>query len=430
MKILIKNGLVVNYDGSKKANVLIENELIAKIFDPKENFDENLVDEIIDAKDKFVVPGLIDMHVHFRDPGLEYKDDIKSGSRSAVAGGVTTACCMANTKPVNDNAVITRDIIARANQIGLIDLLPIGAITKSLDGKGIVEIGDMVEAGACAFSDDGLPVTSSDVMRSALEYTKFHNSFVINHSQDCSLCCGGHMNEGKISAKIGIKGMPSEQEEIMIARDILLSKLTGGHIHLAHVSSAYALKMIKDAKNQGLNVTCEVTPHHFTFSEDELINYDTNFKMSPPLRTKNDIKAVKLALQDGTADIIVTDHAPHNTDEKFQEFDKAPFGILGLQTLIPLTLKLVEDKTISLEKFVELTSKNPAKILKLSDRGEISVGKIADIAIIDPKIKYIYDENLNQSKSNNSPLFGKELTGAAIYTIKKGKIVFKFPQVL
>lgn len=428
MKILIKNGLVVNYNGSKKANVVIKDDLIAKISDLNENLNENF-DEIIDANGKFVVPGLIDMHVHFRDPGFEYKDDIKSGSCSAVAGGVTTACCMANTNPINDNATITRDMIIKAKNIGLIDLLPIGAISKSMDGKSVVEIGDMVEAGACAFSDDGLPVVSSEVMRTALEYAKFHNSFIINHSQDCSLNCGGHMNEGKISAKIGIKGMPREQEEIMISRDILLSKLTGGHIHLAHVSSAYALKMIKDAKNQGLNVTCEVTPHHFTFSEDELINYDTNFKMSPPLRTKSDVEAVKLALQDGTADIIVTDHAPHNTDEKFQEFDKAPFGILGLQTLIPLTLKLVEDKTITLEKFVELTSKNPAKILKLSDRGEISIGKIADITIIDPDIKYIYDEKINKSKSKNSPLFNKELKGASVITIKKGKVVFRFPEV-
>ncbi|AII14259.1 dihydroorotase, multifunctional complex type [Campylobacter iguaniorum] len=425
MTTLIKNATIINATQTLKANILIENEIIKSI-----SSDEPKADKIIDASGKLVFPGLIDMHVHFRDPGLEYKDDIITGSMSAVAGGVTTCCPMANTNPVNDNAVITRDMIAKAKKRGLIDLLPIGAITKGMGGKGITEMGDMSEAGCVAFSDDGLPVSSSDVMRSALEYSAFHKSFIINHSQDCSLCRGGHMNEGKMSMLLGIKGMPREQEEIMISRDMLLAKLTGGHIHVAHVSSAYSLKLIEQAKKDGINITCEVCPHHFTFDESELISYDTNFKMSPPLRTKSDVEAMRNGLKNGSIDVICTDHAPHHTDEKFLEFDKAPFGILGLQTLVPLTLNLVRQGVISYNDMARLTSKNPAKILNLPNKGEIKEGFLADIAIIDPDFEYVYDESLNKSKSKNSPLLGKKLKGASLITIKSGRVVFDFPNVV
>ncbi|MDO5046312.1 dihydroorotase [Campylobacter sp.] len=425
MTTLIKNATIVNFNETKKANILIDGEKIADI-----TTDEPQADIVIDASGKLVMPGLIDMHVHFRDPGLEYKDDINSGSESAVAGGVTTCLPMANTNPINDNAVITRDMIAKAKARGLIDLLPIGAITKSMGGNKVVEMGDMINAGAVAFSDDGLPVASSDVMRYALEYSKHFGSFVINHSQDCSLCRGGHMNEGRVSAILGIKGMPREQEEIMVSRDLLLAKLTGGHIHIAHVSSEWSLKLIKQARDEGINVTCEVTPHHFTYTEDELMNYDTNFKMSPPLRTKSDVTAVREAIANGLVDVIVTDHAPHHDDEKFIEFDKAPFGILGLQTLIPLTLNLVRDGLISYEKMVELTSTNAAKMLNLKDKGVIAKGMLADLVIVDPEMEYIYDKNLNKSKSSNSPLIGKMLKGAAVKTIKNGKVVFDFPNVV
>ncbi|MGP1484819.1 MAG: dihydroorotase [Campylobacter sp.] len=424
MTILIKNGTIINHNETKKANILIQDDKISLI-----TTDEPNADKVIDATGKVIMPGLIDMHVHFRDPGLEYKDDIISGSQTAVAGGVTTCCAMANTNPINDNAVITRDMIQKAKNRGLIDLLPIGAITKSMDGKKCVEMGDMIEAGAVAFSDDGLPVSSSDVMRHALEYSKFHNSFIINHSQDCSLCRGGHINEGRISAILGIKGMPKEQEEIMVSRDLLLAKLTGGHIHIAHVSSAWSLKLIKQAKDEGINVTCEATPHHFTFTEDELLGYNTNFKMSPPLRTSEDVEAIRNGLKNGLIDVIVTDHAPHHNDEKFLEFDKAPFGILGLQTLIPLTLELVNDNIINYQQMVKLTSYNPAKILNLTDRGEIKTSMKADIVIIDPDLEYVYDKNLNKSKSCNSPLLGKKLKGAAVMTIKNGNIVFDFPNL-
>ncbi|MEE3694463.1 dihydroorotase [Campylobacter sp. CLAX-22107-21] len=425
MKTLIKNGTIINANESKKANILIQDDKIIAI-----TTDEPSADIVIDANGKLVMPGLIDIHVHFRDPGFEYKDDIITGSQTAVAGGVTACCPMANTNPVNDNAAITRDMIEKAKKRGLIDLMPIGAITKGMKGGGITEMGEMSEAGCVAFSDDGLPVSSSDVMRAALEYSAFHGSFIINHSQDCSLCRNGHMNEGLMSMKLGIKGMPREQEEIMISRDMLLAKLTGGHIHIAHVSSAWSLKLIETAKKEGINITCEVCPHHFTFDESELENYDTNYKMSPPLRTKADVEAMRDGLKNGIIDIICTDHAPHHNDEKQREFDKAPFGILGLQTLIPLTLNLVRDGVISLNKMVELTSLNPAKLLKLKDRGVIAEGYLADITIVDPDFEYLYDEKLNKSKSQNSPLLGKKLKGAAIKTIKSGRLVYDFPNVV
>ncbi|WP_086252656.1 dihydroorotase [Campylobacter devanensis] len=425
MKTLIKNGTIINANESKKANILIQDDKIIAI-----TTDEPSADIVIDANGKLVMPGLIDIHVHFRDPGFEYKDDIITGSQTAVAGGVTACCPMANTNPVNDNAAITRDMIEKAKKRGLIDLMPIGAITKGMKGGGITEMGEMSEAGCVAFSDDGLPVSSSDVMRAALEYSAFHGSFIINHSQDCSLCRNGHMNEGLMSMKLGIKGMPREQEEIMISRDMLLAKLTGGHIHIAHVSSAWSLKLIEIAKKEGINITCEVCPHHFTFDDSYLENYDTNYKMSPPLRTKADVEAMRDGLKNGVIDIICTDHAPHHSDEKEREFDKAPFGILGLQTLIPLTLNLVRDGVISLNKMVELTSLNPAKLLKLNDRGKIEIGYLADITIVDPEFEYIYDDNLNKSKSKNSPLLGKKLKGAAIKTIKSGRLVYDFPNVV
>ncbi len=425
MRLLIKNGTIINSDSTIKANVLIEDSKIIDIVE-----DEPLVDEIIDAKDMIIVPGLIDMHVHFRDPGYEYKDDIESGSKAAVAGGVTTCLPMANTNPLNDNSSITESMILKSKKIGLIDLLPIGAVSKGFKGESIVEMGDMIEAGAVAFSDDGLPITNSSVMRSALEYASSFNSFVISHSEDCCLAHSGVMNEGEISTILGLKGMPSEKEEIMVARDMLLAKLTGGHIHIAHVSSQWSLKLIELAKKEGINVTCEVTPHHFSFTDQKLLDYDTNYKMSPPLRSQKDMEAMREGLKNGLVDVIATDHAPHHSDEKFVEFEKAPFGILGLQTLIPLTLKLVEEEVISLNKMVELTSSKPAKLLKLKDKGTIDKGMLADITIIDPNLEYVYDDNLNKSKSKNSPLLNEKLKGAAVYTIKSGKLVYKFPECL
>ena len=428
MSILIKNGLVVNHDEIFKADVLIKDDKIAQI--SPEICTDN-VDEVIDANDKLIFPGLIDMHVHFRDPGFEYKDDIETGSKCAVAGGVTTALPMANTNPVNDSPLITRAMIEKANKFKLIDLLPIGAITKGFGGEGLTPMGSMLQAGAVAFSDDGRPVASSEVMKVALEYAKHFGSFIISHCEDCSLCPNGVMHEGKVSAILGLNGMPREKEEIMTSRDLLLAKLTGAHIHIAHVSSEWSLKLIKMAKSQGVNVTCEVTPHHFSFTDECLMDYDTNFKMSPPLREQSDKLAIRDALKSGLIDVIATDHAPHHSDEKFVEFNKAPFGILGLATLVPLTLSLIKERVISLTDMARLCSFAPARILNLSDKkGKIAEGFLADIAIIDPNLEYVYNDALNFSKSRNSPLFGKKLHGANILTIKSGRIVYKFGKIL
>lgn len=418
MSMLLKGLKIVNHDGIEEGNLLIEKDIIKAITRETPEAKETL-----DLSGLVAVPGLIDMHVHFRDPGLEYKEDIISGSKAAVAGGVTTCLPMANTKPVNDNSAITRYMIDKARECGLIDLYPVGAITKGMKGEELTEMGDMLEAGAIAFSDDGLPVMNSEVMRRALEYIKTFGSFVISHPEDKNLAGKGVIHDGKVATITGLKGIPAEAEEIMVIRDILLAKATKSRIHIAHVSTKGSVKLIKWAKEEGIDVTCEAAPHHFSFDEECLLGYDTNYKMNPPLREKEDIEAITDALKSGIIDVIATDHAPHHVDEKFVEFDNAAFGITGLQTLIPLTLKLIKEDKLRWQDFVRLTSYNPAKILKFSEKGELKVKKRADITIIDPDFSYVFDENINKSKSYNSPLFKKELTGIAKLTIKNGKIV-------
>lgn len=420
MSLLLKNCEIVNFNKTIKGDILIEDDKIKKIGDLNDN-----ADMVIDCSGKIVVPGLIDMHVHFRDPGLEYKEDIESGSKAAVAGGVTTCLPMANTKPVNDNAYITTYMIDKAKKVGLIDLYPVGAITKGLEGQELAEIGEMKGAGAIAFSDDGKPVMNSEVMRRAAEYIKGVGGIVLSHSEDANLAAKGAINDGKIATLTGLKGIPDEAEEIMIARDILISKLTGTHFHFCHVSTKGSLDLIRFAKEKGLNITCEVAPHHFSLTEDELLSYDTNYKMNPPLRSKEDVEAIKQALKEGLVDCIATDHAPHHSDEKFVEFDLAAFGIIGLQTLVPLTLKLVEEGVITINDFVKFTSYNPAKVLGLNDRGIIEEGKLADISVIDPQKEYIFDEKLNRSKSTNTPYWGKMLKGINCLTIKSGRVVYE-----
>lgn len=425
MKLALKNCLIINHNESFEANILIEDEKIKDITNEDINGDN-----VIDCHNKAVLPGIIDMHVHFRDPGFEYKEDIISGSRAAVAGGITTCLPMANTYPVNDNAGMTRYMVERNKKLGLVDLLPIGSITKKMEGKELVEMGDMLKAGAIAFSDDGLPVGNSEVMRRSMEYAKGFGSFIISHSEDRELSQGGMINEGEISTITGLSGIPSASEDIGVARDILLAKLTKSHIHICHVSSKVALKIIKMAKKERVNVSCEVTPHHFSFTEESLLDYNTNYKMNPPLRSTEDQEMLICGMKDGTIDVIATDHAPHHTDEKHIEFGNAAFGIIGLQTLIPLSLKLVKDKKIDLNDFVRLTSYNPSKILKLDDRGSIEKGKLADIIVIDKDKEYIFDDTINQSKSCNNPLYNTTLKGCALYTIKKGRLVYKFPDIL
>lgn len=420
MSILLKNCTIVNADITHQGDILIENDKITKIGSLS-----NQADTVLNCSGKIVVPGLIDMHVHFRDPGFEYKEDIESGSHAAVAGGVTTCLPMANTKPVNDNAYITTYMINKCKKIGLIDIYPVGAITKGLNGEELAEIGEMRFAGALAFSDDGKPVMNSEVMRRAAEYIKGLGGIILSHPEDKDLAGKGVINDGKIATITGLKGIPAEAEEIIIARDILISKLTGAHFHFCHVSTKGSVDLIRYAKDKGLSISCEASPHHFSLTEDELINYDTTYKMNPPLRAKEDLEALKTGLKDGTIDCIATDHAPHHIDEKFVEFDLAAFGIIGLQTLVPLSLNLVREGVITLNDFVRLTSFNPAKILGINDRGRIEEGNLADIAIIDTDREYIFDETFNKSKSSNTPFMGKKLKGINTLTIKSGKIVYE-----
>lgn len=423
MKTLLKNCKIVNHEKTIDGNILIDGELIADVNAPA----DTQADKIIDCKGKYAMPGLIDLHVHLRDPGLEYKEDIISGSKAAVAGGVTAICPMANTKPVNDNSSITKYMIDKGKELGICDIFPIGAMTKKMDGEELTEMGDMSAAGAIGFSDDGKPVCDAEVFRRAAEYASQFNSFVISHAEDKSLAGKGVINDSEVATITGLRGIPAESEEVMVARDILMSKLTGAHVHICHISTKGTLELIRWAKAQGLNVTCEVTPHHFKLTDKELLSYDTNYKMNPPLRGEADVEAMKDGLKNGDIDCIVTDHAPHHIDEKNVEFDLAMFGITGLQTMLPLSLELVADGVINMNDLVRLTSYTPAKLIKKGDRGEIANGKLADIVIVDADKEYTFDKELNASKSTNSPFLDKTMKGAALYTIKNGKVVFEFP---
>jgi dihydroorotase len=366
------------------------------------------------------------MHVHLREPGQEHKETISSGCAAAVAGGFTSVCPMPNTSPINDNAAITRYMIEQGERAALANVFPIGAITKSSDGSELAEMGEMKAAGAVAVSDDGRPVPHAGIMRRAMQYAKDFDLPVIDHCEDKSVSAGGVMHEGRISLLLGLKGMPALAEEIDVVRDLLIAKETGAHIHIAHVSTKGAIEAVRRAKNEGINVTCEVAPHHFTLTDRSVEGYDTNTKMAPPLRSEQHVEAVIEAIKDGTIDAIASDHAPHHADEKALEYDKAPFGIIGLETSIGLAMtELVYKGIISLERLVELYSANPTKILRLGDRGTLKAGSVADITILDPDRQWTYINSESRSKSRNSPFDGREFRGAAIATIVGGRFVFK-----
>jgi dihydroorotase len=417
---MLKNGFVVR-DKVVQTNIIIDNGKIADITDELPQGAADI--EVLDCTGLHILPGLIDMHVHLREPGYEYKEDLKSGSRAAVQGGVTSICSMANTNPPVDNSSIVSWIKRRSDEIGLCDILPYAALTKGMKGEELTEIGDILSAGACGFSDDGRPVASSEVMRRGLEYTRFFGSFIACHEEDAPLFNGGSMHEGRVSAECGIKGAPAEAESIMVARDIELVRLTGGRIHLCHISSRRSVEHIWRAKEAGLNVTAEVTPNHLTLTEEMCRSYNSFSKVNPPLRSEADRLALLDALKSGVIDCIASDHAPHHLDDKLKEFDYAAFGMIGLQLIVPLISRLVEDGVISWSEFANITAANPAKILNLSDRGVIARGKVADIAVIDSKCEYIFDESINVSKSQNTPYWKEKLKGKAVYTIKNGKIV-------
>lgn len=429
MKLLIANGHLIDPAAHENTgmSVLIEDGRVSAWIRPNETPPEGC--EVFDASGLLVAPGFIDMHVHLREPGQEHKETIASGCAAAVAGGWTSVCPMPNTQPVNDNAAITRYMIEQAERAGSANVFPIGAITKSSDGSELAEMGEMKAAGAVAVSDDGRPVPSAGIMRRAMQYAKDFDLPVVDHCEDKSLSSGGVMNEGKISLLLGLKGMPGLAEDIDVVRDILLSKETGAHIHIAHVSTAGAIEAVRRAKNDGINVTCEVTPHHFTLTDKAVEGYDTNTKMAPPLRSEKDLAAILDGLKDGTIDAIATDHAPHHQDEKALEYDRAPFGITGLETAIGLAFnELVHKGVIDLARLVELCSTNPARIFRLKDRGTLKRGSIADITIIDPELRWTYRNGESRSKSRNSPFDGWEFAGSAVATIVGGRVVSVDPR--
>src|SRR6478609_10833909 len=380
----------------------------------------------IDATGRLVLPGFIDLHVHFREPGFEYKESIQSGAAAAVAGGFTSVCCMPNTNPVNDNQAITEFILDRARVAGFANVFPIGAITKGSEGKELAEIGDLRRAGCVAISDDGKPVMNSLVMRRAMEYALAFDVPVVDHCEDLHLAEGGCMNEGTISTELGLPGMPAAAEDVMVARNVSLAELTGARLHLAHISTVGSVRMVREAKARGIKVTAEACPHHFTLTDEVVRGFNTLAKMNPPLRTWQDVQAIKEGLRDGTIDAIATDHAPHATQEKQQGFTEAPFGIVGLETALSLTLALVEEGVLSLESAIEKLSAAPARAFGLA-KGTLTVGADADVAIIDPQAHWEVDPGKFRSKSRNTPFAGWKVKGLVVRTIVGGRVVFEAP---
>jgi len=431
MRLLIKNGYIIDpaqgINGGK--NLLIEDGQVAGLFNHRDSVPNDV--EIFDATGLIVAPGFIDMHVHLREPGHEYKETIASGAAAAVAGGFTTICAMPNTDPINDSAAVTRFIIEQAARAGLATVFPIGAITKNSIGTELAEMGEMKDAGIVAVSDDGRPVPSAGMMRRAMEYARGFDLPVIDHCEDKSLVRGGVMHEGHWSLVLGLRGAPAAAEEVDAQRDCVLGELTGARVHLAHVSTRGAIDAVRRAKLKGLPVSCEVAPHHWALTDEAVENYDTNMKMSPPLRSQDHVEAIFEGLRDGTIDAIASDHAPHHADEKALEFDEAPFGITGLETSVGLAFEqLVRPGIISLERLVELCATNPARILSLHDRGTLRAGARADVTVLDPEFAWTYDVSRSKSKSRNTPFDGYGFTGAAVATIVSGRMVYIHPEYL
>jgi dihydroorotase len=426
MKLLIANGHLIDPAASENTgmNVFIEDGKVSAWIKPTEAQPTDC--ELFDAAGLLVAPGFIDLHVHLREPGQEHKETIATGCAAAVAGGWTSVCPMPNTNPVNDNAAITRYMIEQAERAGLANVFPIGAITKLSDGSELAEMGEMKAAGAVAVSDDGRPVPNAGIMRRAMQYASDFDMPVIDHCEDKSLSSGGVMHEGRVSLLLGLRGIPALAEDMDVVRDIILAKETGAHIHIAHVSTKGAVEAVRRAKSEGVKVTCEVTPHHFTLIDEAVEGYDTNTKMAPPLRSREHLEAIIAGIKDGTIDAIATDHAPHHADEKALEYDRAPFGITGLETAIGLAFEqLVHAGVIDLVRLVELCSTKPASIFKLRKRGTLAPGSVGDVTILDPDLKWTYNNFESRSKSRNSPFDGREFTGAAVASIVSGRIVYQ-----
>lgn len=423
MNLLIKNGRVIDPSQGldDTLDVVVENGLVKEI---GKGLNAPAGAEVVDASGKYVVPGLIDMHVHLRDPGLEYKEDIVSGTRAAAAGGFTSVCCMPNTKPVIDNKSVASYIINKAKAEGLCNVFPVGSITYGLTGERMSEMGELKEAGCVAVSDDGRPVCNSELMRRSLQYAAGIGIMVISHAEELELVGEGTMNEGYTSTELGLKGIPRVAEDIATAREVMLAEYTKSPIHIAHVSTSGSVRIIREAKARGVQVTCETAPHYFTLTDDAVRGYNTNAKMNPPLREADDVAAIKAGLADGTIDAIATDHAPHHLDEKDVEFNVAMNGIIGLETSLPLSLKLVTDGVLTLNQMIEKMTCNPSNILGLQ-RGNLKAGSVADITVIDSSAEWVVEADKLASKSKNSPFLGWRVKGAAECTILAGKVVYK-----
>jgi dihydroorotase len=430
MLMLIRGGRVIDpgnlddimdiFISDGKIDEIIKHGLTSSEY--PESIFEHPETRIIDASGKIVTPGLIDMHVHLREPGFEYKETIETGCLAAAFGGFTAVCTMPNTNPVNDCRQVTEYILKKALAADTARVYPVAAISQGLKGDGLCEYGELKEAGVIALSDDGNPVMNSQLMRRALEYAKGFGLLVISHCEDLDLAAGGVMNEGSVATSMGLAGIPNASESIMVMRDIALSELTGAPIHIAHVSTEESVQAIRDAKTRGVNVTAETAPHYFTITDKSVKEYNTNAKMNPPLRSNHDREAICQGLDDGTIDVIATDHAPHSSIEKEVEFDMAANGIIGLETSVSLGMKLVEDEVITITDLVEKMSTNPARILGLESG--LTVGNPADITIIDPDISYRVDADSFQSLSRNTPFDGWNMKGRAVLTMVEGKIVF------
>lgn len=430
MKLVIKNGIIVNpaRKQHEKGDIVIENGKILSIGGTADT--EGAEVYVYDANGLFVAPGLIDMHVHLREPGQEAKEDIHTGTQAAAAGGITRVATMANTKPVIDNAAVFRDVLRRVDECGVVKVSVIGALSKNLEGKQLSEMGDMAAEGAAAFSDDGHYVESANFMRRAMEYADMLHKMVIDHAEDATMCSGGFMNEGKVSYAMGVTGRPAAGEDIAVARDLLLSEMTGCHIHIAHVSSAKAVELIREAKAKHVNCTTEVTSQHLYFTDEWLKNYESSFKMAPPIRTEDDRKALIEGLKDGTIDAIITDHAPHCNEEKDVPFNCAPNGIAGLETSLASALTvLCHNKGFTIDRLIELMSVNPARLLGV-EGGVLEEGAAADIVVIDPDKEWTVHGNELYTKSLFTPYEGLTLKGRAVLTVVDGEIVMKEGKVL
>jgi dihydroorotase len=420
LKIKINNLTIVTSSGLFRRSLLIDNGIIKKI--SEKPIQARSVDISIEDENLLVFPGFLDMHVHLREPGYEYKEDIESGQKAALSGGFTAVACMANTNPVNDNSTVTHFIKCKSKETGIpVDVYPIAGITIGLKGEKIVEMGDLKEAGAVGFSDDGNPVVDSEILRRAMEYSKCFDMPIICHSEEKSLSKDGQMNEGEISLKLGLKGIPRESEVIGIFRDLMIAKLTNARVHIAHVSTKESVALIRKAKKDGINVTCETCPQYFLLTEKEVVGYNTFAKINPPLRTEDDVIAIREGLKDGTIDTIASDHAPHHIDEKEIEFELASFGMIGLQTMVPLSLELVRLGIIDFQTLAEKLSRKPHQILGLKPP-VIKEGEEANLTIIDPQYEWILEKEKILSKSFNTPFLGKKMIGKAVYTIKGGQV--------